>query len=178
RPRATHPPYGLAPAGGLRVGPARRHCTERRRDRRRDRSCARRARRRRVGSLRRCPPARRRRAPRRRLSRRRDLGGPGRALRRTAADRGSDARRALSHGCLCPELARSAAGSRGARAAHAVAVSRVAAAAMLCVMLAACASGPDEDAIVPTQHRTLVVNESPTPICVALAITAAEQVAG
>jgi uncharacterized membrane protein (UPF0127 family) len=50
---------------------------------------------------------------------------------------------------------------------------------VVCTMaLAACSGGGDTPTALPTQHRTLVVNEEPTPICLAVATTVAEQVAG
>src|SRR5437870_5209837 len=45
-------------------------------------------------------------------------------------------------------------------------------------MLAACSRGNDTTTGSTTQHRTLVVNEDPTEICLAVATTVAEQVAG
>jgi uncharacterized membrane protein (UPF0127 family) len=52
-----------------------------------------------------------------------------------------------------------------------------AATAVLSATLVGCSSGGDS-ALVTTPHRTLVVNEAPTDICVAVATTAAHQVAG
>jgi uncharacterized membrane protein (UPF0127 family) len=51
-------------------------------------------------------------------------------------------------------------------------------AAALGVVLAGCSSGGGKTTALPTQHRTLVVNGVPSPICVAMAITVAEQIAG
>jgi uncharacterized membrane protein (UPF0127 family) len=59
-------------------------------------------------------------------------------------------------------------------------VTRVVAAAVAltsCILLAACSGGNDTSA-PRTRHRTLVVNEAPTDLCVAVAGTLAEQVAG
>jgi uncharacterized membrane protein (UPF0127 family) len=48
----------------------------------------------------------------------------------------------------------------------------------LSATLAGCSSGDDSPAALPTEHRTMVVNDSPTPICLAVAKRVAEQVAG
>jgi len=50
---------------------------------------------------------------------------------------------------------------------------------VLCaVALAACSSSSNTTETALTQHRTLVVNDEPTPLCVAVAATVAQQVAG
>jgi uncharacterized membrane protein (UPF0127 family) len=48
----------------------------------------------------------------------------------------------------------------------------------LALALGACSSGGGKTAALPTQHRTLDVNGSPSPICVAVAATVAQQIAG
>jgi uncharacterized membrane protein (UPF0127 family) len=53
-----------------------------------------------------------------------------------------------------------------------------AAAAVFIVAFTACAGGRAMTADSGTQHRTLVVNDDPTPICVAVASSVAEQVVG
>jgi uncharacterized membrane protein (UPF0127 family) len=55
----------------------------------------------------------------------------------------------------------------------------IAAAAVACaVLLGACSGGGADETKQPTRHRTLVVNDTPTDICVAIAATIADQVAG
>jgi uncharacterized membrane protein (UPF0127 family) len=49
---------------------------------------------------------------------------------------------------------------------------------VLSATLAACSGGGDSATVVATPHRSLVVNDSPTPICVAVATSVAQQVAG
>lgn len=53
-----------------------------------------------------------------------------------------------------------------------------AALAVAALLLGACSGGNKDDAESHTRHRTLVVNDTPTDICVAIAATVAEQVAG
>ena len=50
--------------------------------------------------------------------------------------------------------------------------------AVCAVALAACSSNRTTTELVGTQHRTLVVNDDPTPLCIAVAVTVAQQVAG
>jgi len=58
-------------------------------------------------------------------------------------------------------------------------VRRLAAVLAVCaVVLVTCSSNRNASEVVGTQHRTLVVNEEPTPLCVAVAATVAQQVAG
>jgi uncharacterized membrane protein (UPF0127 family) len=52
------------------------------------------------------------------------------------------------------------------------------AAAALVLAFTACSGGRAMTAASGTQHRTLVVNDDPTPICVAVAPSVAEQVVG
>jgi uncharacterized membrane protein (UPF0127 family) len=54
----------------------------------------------------------------------------------------------------------------------------VAVAVLALAALAACSSGTDITSASLTQHRTLVVNENPTELCVAVAATLGEKVAG
>ncbi|MCU1448549.1 MAG: hypothetical protein JWP02_719 [Acidimicrobiales bacterium] len=49
---------------------------------------------------------------------------------------------------------------------------------VLSATFAACSGGGDSATVVATPHRTLVVNDSPTPICAAVATSVAQQVAG
>ncbi len=58
---------------------------------------------------------------------------------------------------------------------------RAAAAALAagCLVLGACSGGNGDKSAVPaTRHQTLVVNDAPTDLCVAVATTLAQQVAG
>ena len=48
--------------------------------------------------------------------------------------------------------------------------------AVCTVALSACAGGRDTAEVAPTQHRTVVVNDDPTPLCVAVAQTVAQKV--
>jgi uncharacterized membrane protein (UPF0127 family) len=50
--------------------------------------------------------------------------------------------------------------------------------AVCAVFVTGCSSSRKVSEVTPTQHRTLVVNDDPTPICVAVAGTVAQQVAG
>lgn len=56
---------------------------------------------------------------------------------------------------------------------------RLAAVLAVCaVFFVACSSNRNTNEVVGTQHRTLVVNDDPTPLCIAVAATVAQQVAG
>jgi uncharacterized membrane protein (UPF0127 family) len=50
--------------------------------------------------------------------------------------------------------------------------------AVCAVVIGACSSNRNTPEVAGTQHRTLVVNDDPSPICVAVAATVAQQVAG
>ena len=50
--------------------------------------------------------------------------------------------------------------------------------AVCAIALAGCSSGGEPSTVAATQHRTLVLNDEPTPICLAVAGTVAQQVAG
>jgi len=50
--------------------------------------------------------------------------------------------------------------------------------AAFAIFVAGCSSSRKVTEVAGTQHRTLVVNDEPTPICVAVAGTVAQQVAG
>jgi uncharacterized membrane protein (UPF0127 family) len=58
-------------------------------------------------------------------------------------------------------------------------VREIAAALAVCAFaLGACSGGNKDDTAQHTRHQTLVINDTPTDICVAIASTVAEQVAG
>jgi uncharacterized membrane protein (UPF0127 family) len=54
----------------------------------------------------------------------------------------------------------------------------IAVVAVCAIALAACSSSREATPVATTQHRTLVLNDEPTAICLAVAGTVAEQVAG